>query len=64
MTDAGEPEFSWHKMFVAAARALDVSTRISAGLAQVASTVETWSGAQRPGSGGPQARRAAYLKIA
>lgn len=36
MTDA-DPEFSWQKMFVAAASALDdVSTRISAGLAQVA----------------------------
>lgn len=49
MTGADDPDFSWQKLFVGAARALDdVSTRISAGLAQVATTAETWTEAARP----------------
>lgn len=49
MTGADDPELSWQRLFVTAARALDdVSTRISAGLAQVATTAETWTEAARP----------------
>lgn len=49
MTGADGPEFSWQQLFVAAARALeDVSTRISTGLAEVATTAETWTEAARP----------------
>jgi len=49
VTGPDEPDFSWQKLFVAAARALDdVTARISAALAQVATSAETWTEAARP----------------